>query len=68
VAKASYWNGSDGEERKLGDQMGLDSSQSNPLISKMMDVVLETPVVPAVNDARLTLQPLRRVVVSERRC
>ncbi len=51
MAKASTWNKSDGEGRKLGEQMGLD-----------------TPVVLAVNDARLMLQALRELAVLECRC
>ena len=51
MAKASFWNESDGEGRKLGEQTGLD-----------------TPVVLAVNDARLMLQALRELAVSERKC
>ena len=51
MAKASVWNGSDGEGRKRGEQMGLD-----------------TPVVHAVNDARLVLQCLWDIAVPERRC
>ncbi len=46
MAKASDWNGSDSEGRKLGERLGLD-----------------TPVVLAVNDARLVLQYLRGIAV-----
>ena len=50
MAKASHWNVSDGEGRKLGERLGLD-----------------TPVVPAVNNARLVLRYLRGNAVPERR-
>jgi hypothetical protein len=46
VAKAINWNGSDGEGRKLGERLGLD-----------------TPVVLAVNDARLVLHVFRGYAV-----
>ena len=51
MAKASDQNRSDGEGRKLGERLGLD-----------------TPVVLAVNDARLVLQASRELAVPERRC
>jgi hypothetical protein len=74
VAKALNWNGLDGEGRKLGEQPGLDKPlflvRKRPLGSKrtFRDIMYEkeainTPLVLAVNSARLVLQFLWETAV-----
>ena len=69
MAKASVWNSSDGEGRRLGERLGLDIVQVViKFFAKVTSPLLNTPVVLAVNNAHLVLQSSWETVVPERRC
>ena len=68
MAKASVWNSSDGEGRRLGERLGLDIVSCYKILCQISISLLNTPVVLAVNNAHLVLQSSWEIVVPERRC